>query len=104
LAVSDFLAADWNQDGRVTAADSLAILQYFTNFSNLNSAPLSYRYFPSSQEGQVGVGKVTVTNAVLPSMTQITTNIRASDLGALGNGQTQTLDIIGVLQGDIVAA
>jgi len=104
LAVSDFLAADWNQDGRVTAADSLAILQYFTNFSNLNSAPLSYRYFPSSQEGQVGVGKVTVTNAVMPSMTQITTNINASTLATLGNGGSQTLDIIGVLQGDIVAA
>jgi hypothetical protein len=104
LAVSDFLAADWNQDGRVTAADSLAILQYFTNFSNLNSAPLSYRYFPSSQEGQVGVGKVTVTNAVMPSMTQITTNINAATLGTIGNGQPQTLDIIGVLQGDIVAA
>jgi hypothetical protein len=37
-------------------------------------------------------------------MTQITTNINAATLGTLGNGQSQTLDIIGVLQGDIVAA
>jgi len=101
LSVTDFLAADWNQDGRVTAADSLAILQYFTNVSNINSQPLTYRFFPASQDGQTGAGKVTISNAVLPTMTQITTNINASTLGTIGNGGSQTLDIIGVLQGDL---
>jgi hypothetical protein len=102
LDVSDFLAADFNKDGRVTAADSLAILQYFVNYSNLNSAPLSYTYFPASQQGSTGVGKVGVGNAVTPPMTAIITNINASNSTTLGIGGTQTLDIVGVLQGDVI--
>ena len=103
LDVSDFLAADFNKDGRVTAADSLAILQYFVNYSNLNSAPLSYTYFPASQQGSTGVGKVGVGSATAPAMTAITTNINASNSTTLGIGGSQTLDIVGVLQGDVIS-
>jgi hypothetical protein len=102
LDVSDFLAADFNKDGRVTAADSLAILQYFVNYSNLNSAPLSYTYFPASQQGFLGTGKVGVVNSVAPAMTAISTNINALNSTPLGIGGQQTLDIVGVLQGDVV--
>jgi len=104
LDVSDFVAADFNKDGKVTAADSLAILQYFVNYSNLNSAPLSYTYFPSAQQGFVGVGKVGVANSVAPTMSTITTNINATNSTTLGNGASQTLDIVGVLQGDVINA
>jgi len=103
LDVSDFVAADFNKDGRVTAADSLAILQYFVNYSNLNSAPLSFTYFPASQQGSTGVGKVGVGNATAPAMTVITTNINASNSTTLGIGSSQTLDIVGVLQGDVIS-
>jgi len=104
LDVSDFVAADFNKDGKVTAADSLAILQYFVNYSNLNSAPLSYTYFPSSQQGFVGTGKVGVSNSVAPAMSVITTNINATNLTTIGLGNGQTLDIVGVLQGDVINA
>ena len=102
LDVSDFVAADFNKDGRVTAADSLAILQYFVNYSNLNSAPLSYTYFPSSQQGFVGTGKVGIGNSVAPAISVLTTNINAANSTSLGIGGQQTLDIVGVLYGDIV--
>ena len=102
LDVSDFVAADFNKDGRVTAADSLAILQYFVNYSNLNSAPLSYTYFPSSQQGFVGTGKVGIGNSVAPAISVLTTNINAANSTTLGIGGQQTLDIVGVLYGDIV--
>jgi len=102
LDVSDFVAADFNKDGRVTAADSLAILQYFVNYSNLNSSPLSYTYFPASQQGSTGAGKVGVANSVAPAMTVITTNINATNSTPLGIGGQQTLDIVGVLQGDVI--
>jgi len=102
LDVSDFVAADFNKDGKVTAADSLAILQYFVNYSNLNSAPLSYTYFPASQQGFLGTGKVGVANSVAPAMTAISTNINALNSTPLGIGGQQTLDIVGVLQGDVV--
>ncbi|MFN0003516.1 MAG: hypothetical protein ACKVPZ_00855, partial [Burkholderiaceae bacterium] len=102
LDVSDFLAADFNKDGKVTAADSLAILQYFVNYSNLNSAPLSYTYFPSSQQGFTGAGKVGVSNVAAPAISVITTNINALNSTPLGIGGQQTLDIVGVLQGDVV--
>jgi len=104
LDVSDFIAADFNKDGKVTAADSLAILQYFVNYSNLNSAPLTYTYFPSSQQGFTGVGKVGVGNSVAPAISVITTNINATNLTTIGLGNGQTLDIVGVLQGDVVGS
>ena len=102
LGVSDFVAADFNKDGKVTAADSLAILQYFVNYSNMNSAPLSYSYFPSSQQGFVGAGKVGVINAVAPAFSIISTNINATNSTVLNFGGSQTLDIVGVLQGDVI--
>jgi hypothetical protein len=102
LDVSDFVAADFNRDGKVTAADSLAILQYFVNYSNLNSAPLSYSYFPSSQQGFIGAGKVGVVNAVAPAFSVISTNINTINSTILGIGGQQTLDIVGVLHGDVI--
>ena len=102
LDVSDFVAADFNKDGKVTAADSLAILQYFVNYSNMNSAPLTYSYFPSSQQGSVGPGKVGVGNSVAPSFSVISTNINATNSTVLNFGGSQTLDIVGVLQGDVI--
>jgi hypothetical protein len=104
LGASDFIAADWNKDGIVTAADSLAILQYFVNYSNLNSQPLTYTYFPASQQGAVGVGKVGITNAVPPAFSTITTNINAGNSTTLAIGGSQQLDIVGVLQGDVINA
>ena len=104
LGASDFVAADWNKDGKVTAADSLAILQYFVSYSNLNSAPLTYSYFPASQQGAVGVGKVGITNSAAPAFSTITTNINATNSTTLGIGGSQQLDIVGVLQGDVINA
>ena len=104
LGVSDFVAADWNKDGSVTAADSLAILQYFVNYSNLNSQPLTYSYFPASQQGAVGVGKVGITNSAPPTFSTITTNINATNSTTLAIGGSQQLDIVGVLQGDVINA
>jgi hypothetical protein len=85
-----------------TAADSLAILQYFVNYSNMNSAHLTYSYFPSSQQESVGLVQVGVGNSVARSFSVITTNINATNSTVLNFGGSQTLDIVGVLQGDVI--
>ena len=104
LQVSDFVAADWNHDGKVTASDALNILQYYVNYSNLASAPLTYTYFPSSAENKVGDGKVGVANAAAPALPSFQTSTNVSSGAPMNILGINALDIIGVLQGDVVSA
>ena len=104
LQVSDFVAADWNHDGKVTASDALNILQYYVNYSNLASAPLTYTYFPASAENNVGDGKIGVANAGAPALPSFQTSTNVSSGAAMNMLGINALDIIGVLQGDVVIA
>ena len=102
LQVSDFVAADWNHDGKVTASDALNILQYYVNYSNLASAPLTFTYFPASAENNVGDGKIGVANAAAPALPSFQTSTNVSSGAAMNMLGINALDIIGVLQGDVV--
>jgi hypothetical protein len=102
LQVSDFVAADWNHDGKVTASDALNILQYYVNYSNLASAPLTYTYFPASAENYVGDGKIGVANAAAPALPSFQTSTNVSSGAPMNMLGINALDIIGVLQGDVV--
>ena len=104
LQVSDFVAADWNHDGKVTASDALSILQYYVNYTNLASAPLTFTYFPASAENNVGDGKIGVANAAAPAMPSFQTSTNVSSGAAMNMLGINALDIIGVLQGDVVIA
>jgi hypothetical protein len=103
LQVSDFVAADWNKDGKVTASDALNILQYYVNYTNIGATPLSYTYFPASQELYLGDGKVGVANALPPSLPSFQTATNVSTGASISILASNSLDIIGVLQGDVVA-
>jgi hypothetical protein len=103
LQVSDFVAADWNKDGKVTASDALNILQYYVNYTNIGATPLSYTYFPASQENYVGDGKVGVANALPPSLPSFQTATNVLTGASISMLASNSLDIIGVLQGDVVA-
>jgi len=102
LQVSDFVAADWNRDGKITASDALNILQYYVNYTNIGATPLSYTYFPSSLETFVGDGKVGVANAFAPAIPSFQTATNVTTGAAINKLASNSLDIIGVLQGDIV--
>jgi hypothetical protein len=112
LLPSDFIAADFNGDGQVTAADALSILNYIVAVVKVNLTP-SFTYFPATSDSTLftympaGVPANTppssesVTTVVLPANTPIMTDKNGTTVLKTGNG-TQILDIIGVLPGDVV--
>jgi len=78
-------------------------LQYYVNYSNINAGPLTFTYFPASQENYVGDGKVGVASAVPPALPIFQTATNVSTGAAINMLASNSLDIIGVLQGDVVA-
>ena len=112
LLPSDFIAADFNGDGQVTAADALSILNYIVAVVKVNLTP-SFTYFPATSDSTLftympaGVPANTppssesVTAVVLPANTPIMTDKNGTTVLSTGDG-TKIIDIIGVLPGDVV--
>ena len=100
LLPSDFVAADWNHDGTVTAADALGILSYYVSV-NKNPSAMSYSYLPA-QSNSLAVSTESVSNVCTPAMTPFMTNLNMSSLVPLNTGGAQTLDLVGALSGNIV--
>jgi len=98
LIPSDFIASDWNQDKVITASDALGILGYVVS---ANKAPLSYTYIPASANTLTATPE-TVTNVVYPAIKPISTAVSIANGSPLQTGAVQTLDLVGVLNGDIV--
>ena len=99
LLPSDFIAADWNKDGTVTAADALDILSYYVAV-NKNPSLMSYTYLPASSN--TTSSPESVSNVVCPTMTPFMTNLSMTSGSSLNPAQSQTLDIVGVLNGNLV--
>ena len=112
LLPSDFISADFNGDGQVTAADALSILNYIVAVVKVNLTP-SFTYFPATSDSTLftympaGVPANTppssesVTAVVLPANTPIMTDKNGTTVLSTGDG-TKIIDIIGVLPGDVV--
>ena len=112
LLPSDFIAADFNGDGQVTAADALSILNYIVAVVKVNLTP-SFTYFPATSDSTLftympaGVPANTppssesVTAVVLPANMPIMTDKNGTTVLSTGDG-TKIIDIIGVLPGDVV--
>jgi hypothetical protein len=109
---SDFMAADFNQDGQVTAADALGILNYIVSVNKANLTP-SYMYIPASNDTTtltyVPTGTTSKTpvsespTAVYqPPILPVATDKNAANATLLTGDSTKILDIIGVLPGDVV--
>jgi hypothetical protein len=105
-ALVDFLVSDMPEHAVQTVdliMDALNILQYYVNYTNIGATPLSYTYFPASQENYVGDGKVGVASALPPTLPSFQTATNVSTGASINILASNSLDIIGVLQGDIVA-
>jgi hypothetical protein len=76
----------------------LGILGYVVS---ANKAPLSFTYIPASANTMTSTPE-TVTNVVYPAIKPISTAVSIANGSPLQTGAVQTLDLVGVLNGDIV--
>jgi hypothetical protein len=100
LLPSDFVTADWNHDGTVTAADALGILSYYVSV-NKNPNAMSFSYLPAQSNSLVLVPE-SVSNVTTPAITPFMTNLSSSGTVPLNTGGALTLDLVGALSGNIV--
>ena len=110
---SDYMASDFNQDGQVTAADALGILNYIVSVNKANLTP-SYLYIPASNDSttltyvptgttsKTPVGE-SPTAVYQPPILPVATDKNAANATLLTGDNTKILDIIGVLPGDVVS-
>jgi hypothetical protein len=99
LLPSDFVAADFNQDGQVTAADALAELNYIVAASK-PAAP-GFVYMNASSNSLINTPESS-TNVVVPPLGSIATNLSSSNSVLLTGNSTNVVNIVGVQPGNIV--
>jgi hypothetical protein len=99
---SDFIAADWDKNGVVTASDALAILNYVVAVDK-SATQLDYVYIDSALNTQSKTPQK-VSSVVVPPIAKISTN-KSSDLPpvdySFGAGHTD-VQFVGILVGDLV--
>jgi hypothetical protein len=95
---SDYIAADWDQNGVVTAADAKLMLEYIV--SSDRSKTLDYIYIDAAYNSSNSL--LSATNVVVPPLTKVSTHkdISSGDYN-FGFGNTE-INIIGILVGDLV--
>jgi hypothetical protein len=95
---SDYIAADWDQNGVVTAADALSMLNYIV--STDKSKTLDYIYIDAT--ANLNKSLLSATNVALPPVAKVLTHkdIITGDYN-FGFGHTD-INIVGVLVGDLV--
>jgi hypothetical protein len=98
---SDYIAADWDQNGVVTAADALAILNYAV--SSDKSKTLDYIYIDAA--ANLNKSLLSATNATVPPLAKVFTNkgLENNNLADYNFGFGHTdINIVGVPVGDLV--
>ena len=99
LLPSDYIAADYDGNGVVTASDALQILQYYVAVNK--PAVLSYKYLPATANSGLNTTE-SLTSVVLPSIPVLPTDKDPVTQSILATGNnTKIIDIVGVLPGDI---
>ena len=99
LLPSDFVAADYNQDGQVTAADALSMLNYIVSV-NKTSTP-GYTYMYATSNALVNTVEST-TSVVTPALPTLATNLSKSGAVLVTGDSSNIVDIVGVLPGNVV--
>ena len=99
LLPSDFVAADYNQDGQVTAADALGMLNYIVSV-NKSSTP-GFTYLSASGNALINTPETT-TSVVTPALTPVATNLSSSGAVLITGDSSKVVDIVGVLPGNVV--
>lgn len=99
---SDFIAADWDHNGVVTASDALAILNYVVAVDK-SSTQLDYIYIDNALNTQSKTPEK-VSSVVVPPIAKISTN-KSNDVPSVdysfGGGHTD-VQFVGILVGDLV--
>ena len=99
LLPSDYIAADYDGNGVVTASDALQILQYYVAVNK--PAVLSYKYLPATANSGLNTTE-SLTSVVLPAIPVLPTDKDPVTQSILATGNnTKIVDIVGVLPGDI---
>jgi hypothetical protein len=99
LLPSDFVAADYNQDGQVTAADALNMLNYIVSV-NKSTTP-GFVYMSATGNALINTPETT-TSVVAPTIAPIATNLSGSGAPLLTGDSSKIIDIVGVLPGNVV--
>jgi hypothetical protein len=99
LLPSDFVAADYNQDAQVTAADALSMLNYIVSV-NKSSTP-GFVYMSATGNALINTPEST-TAVVAPTIAPIATNLSSSGATLLTGDSSKVIDIVGVLPGNVV--
>jgi len=99
LLPSDFVAADYNQDGQVTAADALSMLNYIVSVNKSNTP--GYTYISATGNALINTPETT-TSVVAPGITPVSTNLSPANAVLVTGDSSKVVDIIGVLPGNVV--
>ena len=100
LLPSDYVAADFNQDGQVTAADALSMLNYIVSV-NKSAAP-GYVYMSAAGNALINTAE-SATAVVVPSIAALPTNLSPANAALTTGDSSKVIDIIGVLPGNVVS-
>ena len=99
LLPSDFVAADYNQDGQVTAADALNMLNYIVSVNKSNTPGFTY----ISATGNALINTAEATTAIVPPViAPVSTNLSPANAVLVTGDSSKVVDIIGVLPGNVV--
>ena len=99
LLPTDFVAADYNQDGQVTAADALSMLNYIVSVNKSNTP--GFTYVSATGNALMNTAEST-TSVIAPAITPVSTNLSSSNAVLVTGDSSKVVDIIGVLPGNVV--
>jgi hypothetical protein len=99
LLPTDFVAADFNQDGQVTGADALNLLNYIVAVAK-PAAP-GFVYMNAMSNSLINTPE-TSTNVVIPAIGSVPTNLSLSNSVLLTGDSSKVVNIIGVQPGNVV--
>jgi hypothetical protein len=98
---SDYIAADWDQNGAVTAADALSMLNYIV--STDKSKTLDYIYIDTA--ANLNKSLLSASSVAVPPLAKVLTNKGLENNNLVdynfGFGHTD-INIVGILVGDLV--
>jgi hypothetical protein len=98
-APSDYIAADWDKNGVVSAADALAMLNYILA-TDKSTTTLDYIYIDQAAN-TLAKSPMSVSSVVVPPIGKVNTHKDLSTDYTFADGHND-INIVGILVGDLV--
>ena len=96
---SDYIAADWDKNGAVSAADALAMLNYILA-TDKSTTTLDYIYIDQAAN-TLAKSPMSVSSVVVPPIAKVNTHKDLSTDYTFADGHND-INIVGILVGDLV--